>query len=982
MTLSAITQRARTSGAKFASIAVVAALVSQIGFGSVAQAKNPSATLNQCANGPVSGPEDCTGANWQNGNLNANNSHYAEGQSAPYRVVMEDLPTTGTITLVIEYDIKHSDKHAIDYLTSFDRTETTTDPCSGVTGCSLSGTAPFPAPSSSGSPVAGQPTASFNALPSAERNLSLYNASIAGTGITYVSEGDLSDSTASTQVQIQFTASSSTVVLAWGGHIGAATDWGAGNSAGGISGSPYHMRLVDLTDANLGNQDRSLSADAVEAATPPPTLTVIKTVVNDDGGQAVSSDFTMNVSGTNVSTSSFPGSETGTSVTLDAGSYSVTEDAASGYTASYSADCTGTIVAGETKTCTITNDDEDQGPTTGTLIVIKNVVNDDGGSSVASDFTMDVSGTNVSDASFPGSETGTTVTLEAGAYAVTETEDAGYAASYEGCSGTIAAGETKTCTITNDDIAPILTVTKLVNGGEKDASEFTLLVDQTTVSSGVATPFDAGTYTVSEVNDPAYASAISGDCDVEGGITLALGDVKECTITNTIIVVPEETGTITVVKVVEGGNAQVSDFPLFIGQTSVTSGDAETLPVGNYTVSETNEEANYVGSFSGDCDENGNVSLSADQDLTCTITNTYTPPAPTDGNVTVTKVVVNDNDGTSQVSDFTLSVGQTAVTSGDTNAFAAGDYVISESGPSGYTATFTGDCDAQGNLTVVAGESYACTITNDDIFIPEEEPTQGTLTVVKVVINNDGGSAGVSDFPLFIGQTQVTSGTANSLPAGTYVVSETASADYVSSFSGDCDVNGVVNLEDGDAKTCTITNDDKAPLPPGGSAPPAGQLIVVTVVVNDGGGEAMPSSFLMTVGDGVSTTSSFAGMGAPGFSMSQPPGAYVVNGSSAPSYTQSQSANCNGTLSIGQTVTCVVTYTYQPPTGGSPTPPTPPSGPVPQVLGDSDTDTTDQGPVPQVLGVTDEELPVTGMPAWTLSALLLAAAPFLRRKRA
>jgi len=47
----------------------------------------------------------------------------------------------------------------------------------------------------------------------------------------------------------------------------------------------------------------------------------------------------------------------GTNVTLDAGSYSVTETRPSGYTRSNSADCAGTIANGETKTCTVTNDD-------------------------------------------------------------------------------------------------------------------------------------------------------------------------------------------------------------------------------------------------------------------------------------------------------------------------------------------------------------------------------------------------------------------------------------------------------------------------------------------------------------------------------------------------------------------------------------------------------------------------------------------------
>src|SRR4029450_11104543 len=39
------------------------------------------------------------------------------------------------------------------------------------------------------------------------------------------------------------------------------------------------------------------------------------------------------------------------------GSYSVSETGPSGYTQSNSADCSGSIAAGQTKTCTVTNDD-------------------------------------------------------------------------------------------------------------------------------------------------------------------------------------------------------------------------------------------------------------------------------------------------------------------------------------------------------------------------------------------------------------------------------------------------------------------------------------------------------------------------------------------------------------------------------------------------------------------------------------------------
>ena len=96
---------------------------------------------------------------------------------------------------------------------------------------------------------------------------------------------------------------------------------------------------------------------------PPPTrLTVIKTVVNDDGGTAVSSNWTMNVAG--PTQLSFPGAGSpGTMNDVQPGSYRVGESAGpAGYSLSYSGDCDldgdVTLALGQTKTCVLTNDDQ------------------------------------------------------------------------------------------------------------------------------------------------------------------------------------------------------------------------------------------------------------------------------------------------------------------------------------------------------------------------------------------------------------------------------------------------------------------------------------------------------------------------------------------------------------------------------------------------------------------------------------------------
>ncbi len=88
-------------------------------------------------------------------------------------------------------------------------------------------------------------------------------------------------------------------------------------------------------------------------------LRVIKDVINDDGGALVASDFMIHVTGTNASPADFVGVPfPGLEVILDQGPYSVTEDSVPGYSTMLTDDCSGTIAAGETKVCIITNNDQ------------------------------------------------------------------------------------------------------------------------------------------------------------------------------------------------------------------------------------------------------------------------------------------------------------------------------------------------------------------------------------------------------------------------------------------------------------------------------------------------------------------------------------------------------------------------------------------------------------------------------------------------
>jgi hypothetical protein len=262
----------------------------------------PKIVLDQCRNGAASTPNDCLqlggSTGWVNGNVGAQQGHLLEGWSIPYRVRITDAATDVSTTIDIGYDIKHSGKHAIDFLTHysrldpahnsfFDHDPENVDPTSGVNGIDpLTTTFTIPPPSSAGSPVSGQPTTRYNQLlaqNASQLGMTLFGGTI--TDIQYVSQGNLMAAQAETVIRVTFTLKSSTAVLAWGGHIARGLDWN-GQSASAISGSPYHMRLKAWSQGNVGNQDRSLAAGAVQAEastiiTQPSDTTTFSATLND-----------------------------------------------------------------------------------------------------------------------------------------------------------------------------------------------------------------------------------------------------------------------------------------------------------------------------------------------------------------------------------------------------------------------------------------------------------------------------------------------------------------------------------------------------------------------------------------------------------------------------------------------------------------------------------------------------------------------------
>ena len=261
-------------------------------------------------------------------------------------------------------------------------------------------------------------------------------------------------------------------------------------------------------------------------------------------------------------------------------------------------------------------------------------------------------------------------------------------------------------------------------------------------------------------------------------------------------------GTLTLLKTVvndNGGTLEAGDFPVFANAEPVTWAQSITYDAGTVvTASETSQSGYTASSWSGDCAAGGTVTITAGVDKVCQITND-----DQQAYLVLNKVVVNDNGGTAGVNDFGLKVDGTATTSGAVVPVGPGGHSVSEVGLAGYSQTgITGDCAAGGTVTVALGETKNCTITNDD--------QQAYLVLNKVVVNDNGGTAGVNDFGLKVDGTATTSGAVVPVGPGGHSVSEVGLAGYSQTgITGDCAAGGTVTVALGETKNCTITNDDQ-----------------------------------------------------------------------------------------------------------------------------------------------------------------------------
>ena len=667
----------------------------------------------------------------------------------------------------------------------------------------------------------------------------------------------------------------------------------------------------------------------------PGTLVVNKVVVNNNGGTKQAQDFQFQVDG---GTATNFESDASNSVTVNAGTHSVTEVAAAGYETSYD-NCTNVVVPlGGSATCTITNDDK-----AATLVLTKTVVNDNSGLKVASDFPVYIGDT----LSSWGSHT-----VNAGTYTVQETPDPLYSASVWGtdCSEggvvTLALGETKTCTITNDDKPAAITgvkyevnddgsVVRMLSGwticldadknGKCDAGETTT----TTAADGSYsfTGLSIGTYNLAETNNLGGSMVGWTQIFAPQPVTVGLGETSDKNDFGNF-----KNGSIGGHKWNDkNGDSKESEGEGYMGGWAIQLKDSQ----GTVVATDVTDAGGYY------LFEN----VAPDTYTVCEVQQTgwvQTFPA-NDGCHTV--VIDVSGEGIEDISfgnqgRGTVEIKKDLIPAGDPGKFnlqldgvtkaanvgdegttgvvpvAAGTYSVAELAGTGtslsdYTSSWVCAAERRGaggegvstSVTVAPGENWVCTVTNSR--------NTGTLLLKKHVVNNNGGTLEASDFTLHVKQSGndvagspaagSESGTSYTLNTGTYTVSENTPPTGYTQTSIVCDGQNTatVTVTTGQQAVCTITNDDVAP-----------QLRVVKHVVNTGTNLTKTAGdFTMNVTATNPSQASFAGSET-GTIISVDAGSYAIGETTDAAYAASYSADCQGTIAVGDAVkTCTVTNT-------------------------------------------------------------------------
>ena len=215
---------------------------------------------------------------WQNGNLNGNNTRYPEGGIVPFRLAIEGL-TAGAHSIRIQYDFTAGGHKAYDFLALY--TGWVSPSTCGSGGGGVSSMCPsLPGSKSTAFPSDGFSTDGLSvrdaeAYSGVSRRLTIWGGAIGSiTGPVHAGSPS-GNSTA--EFVVHFTSTGSAVVLAWGGHLAQSRFWnmiagGPRDGAGEVSGAPWHMRTLQLDGSGNRNQDRSIQPSAIVGELPPRAL--------------------------------------------------------------------------------------------------------------------------------------------------------------------------------------------------------------------------------------------------------------------------------------------------------------------------------------------------------------------------------------------------------------------------------------------------------------------------------------------------------------------------------------------------------------------------------------------------------------------------------------------------------------------------------------------------------------------------------------
>lgn len=341
--------------------------------GSAMAGNDGVAAFDQCANGSApSTALDCP-QGWINGILHPPNSHYAEDEVTPQRLVLEpaSAPLTGR-TVTITYEARKGSIHAYDSLATWNLTQTAADRCADLNAadCVADPPSTFAIPDDLtvvNSDVVGcaiDATSNHMIPAGAGRMMTLYGGTITDVSVpVHDNAGSPNqDDFATVTVTYDVGSVSDKAMLLWGGHIAASQGsrgWGASCGASFISGGPYHMTLDKVNGASIGNRDNQIQGGSLQpTVTPTATNTNTATATATDTATATATNTpteTATNTPTETATATPTDTATATATATDTATNTPTETATNTPTETATATATATNTATNTATATATN---------------------------------------------------------------------------------------------------------------------------------------------------------------------------------------------------------------------------------------------------------------------------------------------------------------------------------------------------------------------------------------------------------------------------------------------------------------------------------------------------------------------------------------------------------------------------------------------------------------------------------------------------